>query len=103
MKENFWNQMMNQIREDFYNDAKLDEYRLWFGGIDYVSIKGTTITLSVPSMFFKNQIIKRGYVDIIQKKINEALHKEMLLDFNVRKELLPNQFEKSSGGLDGRR
>ena len=93
----YWDQIMQQLREDFCQKARLDEYNLWFGGIDYVSTSDATTTLSVPSMFFKNQITKRGYVDIIQKKITEALHKEMLLEFIVRKEL----FEKSSGALDG--
>ena len=95
----FWNQIMKQIKEDFFIQRE-DEFNLWFGGIKYVGTTGITITVEVPSMFFKNQIIKREYVDILQKKINGKFHKAMLLDLNLKNVSFPNQIVKA-GGLDG--
>lgn len=84
----YWDQIMQQLREDFCQKARLDEYNLWFGGLKFIGTNGTSITVDVPSIFFKNQLIKRGYVELLQRKINEVLQKEMFLEMKLRKDLL---------------
>ena len=39
--------------------------------IKFVKSEGTTFTLSIPSLFFKDQLTKRGHVSYIQQKLFE--------------------------------
>ena len=82
----FWNEIMNQIKEDYYKAGNIDEYNIWFSGIKCLKIDGLILTISVPSVFFQNQIIKKGYLNIIQEKIYEKKHENFIIEIKLREE-----------------
>jgi len=98
----FWNQIMNQIKEEFYKKRKMDEYKLWFGGIKYIGTTGTAVILEVPSIFFQNQLIKRGYISSLERKIKEKTNKKLVIEMKLRDVLKPNLPMKVGGELYGR-
>ena len=79
----FWDEALRQIKEEFEQAGRIQEFSLWFS-IDYESSTETVITASVPSAFLRDQAIKKGYVQQIEHKILELSGKEMTLDFIIK-------------------
>ena len=78
-----WEKIKNQIKEElYYKDAK-DEYILWISQIKYLRTEGSTIFLGAPSAFIKNQMKRRCYLNMIQKKINEYTNKDLSVEIEV--------------------
>jgi chromosomal replication initiator protein len=66
----FWDETLRQVENDFIENGKESEFRIWFN-ILYVDSKDNKITASVPSQYIHDQMFRRGYIDIIQNKLVE--------------------------------
>ena len=51
----FWEEAIKQVKEDYTNDSRKEDYDLWISVIKFIDSEGTTFNLSVPSLFFKDQ------------------------------------------------
>ncbi|MCR5762391.1 MAG: chromosomal replication initiator protein DnaA [Treponema sp.] len=66
----FFDEALRQIEEDFKNNNKIDEFKLWFK-MEYVEDTLSEITVSVPSKFMWQQMVTRKYESMMQEKIQE--------------------------------
>ena len=80
----FWNEVLKQIKEDFVSQNKENDYILWFPQISYYEAKQNKIIISVPSMFYRDQLKTRGYIDIIKNKFFD------LFGINIELEIIIN-------------
>ena len=51
----FWKETIKQIREEISEQ----EYLMWFNNIEYAKSNELEIVISVPSSFYKDQVIQR--------------------------------------------
>jgi chromosomal replication initiation ATPase DnaA len=82
---NFLNEIMNQIKKDFYKEGNIDNYNIWFSKIN-IRIEGSIITIFVPSLFFQNQFIKKNYLNLIQQKIYEKKQERFVIKIQLEEE-----------------
>ncbi|GAB1431705.1 chromosomal replication initiator protein DnaA [Spirochaetota bacterium] len=75
----FWNEAMNQ----FSNELSAQEYSMWFN-IEYDSASQDSITVRVPSAFYKDQLTKT-YQSAIESKLFELSGKKILIEFIIVK------------------
>ncbi len=75
----FWKEAMNQIRQEISEQ----EFVMWFN-VEYASSSESKITVSVPSAFYKDQLVQR-YLPLIETKLHELSGRELSVDFIVRK------------------
>jgi chromosomal replication initiator protein len=75
-----WKQALSDIA------AELTEQELatWFRGIEYAGSSDTSVTLSVPSSFYKDQISQR-YLGRLEEKLAELAGHEVKIRFTVQK------------------
>ena len=66
----FWEETLRQIREEYRENDREDEFTLWFK-IEYVSSSDNKITVSVASTYIRDQMSSRGYLAKIQQKFYE--------------------------------
>ena len=79
----FWEEAIKQIKEDYTNESRSEDYDLWIAVIKFLDSEGTTFNLSVPSIFFKDQLVKRGHVSYIQQKLYEISGQNFELIFKI--------------------
>ncbi len=75
----FWNEAMNQ----FSKELSAQEYSMWFN-IEYDSASQDSITVRVPSAFYKDQLTKT-YQSAIESKLFELSGKKILIEFIIVK------------------
>lgn len=75
----FWNEAMNQLSKELSEQ----EYSMWFN-IEYDSASQDTITVKVPSAFYKDQLSKT-YQSTIEHKLFELSGKKLSIDFIIVK------------------
>ena len=66
----FWEETLRQIREEYRENDREDEFTLWFK-IEYVSSSDNKITVSVASTYIRDQMSSRGYLAKIRQKFYE--------------------------------
>lgn len=79
----FWEEAIKQVKEDYTNDSRKEDYDLWISVIKFIDSEGTTFNLSVPSLFFKDQLTKRGHVSYIKQKLYEISGQNFELNFKI--------------------
>ena len=79
----FLHEALKQLKEDFHDQNKDKEFSVWLEKITYVASTEKTITLSVQSSFFRDQLLSRGYVVLLQKKIKDLLGQEIEIGFQI--------------------
>ena len=78
----FWDETLRQVENDFIENGKESEFRIWFN-ILYVDSKDNKITASVPSQYIHDQMFRRGYIDIIQNKLVEISGQDLEVELIV--------------------
>lgn len=67
-----WETIMNQIKEQFDREGKIEAFTLFFSGIKYIGTDGfSTVYLEVPSDFLKEQLKRKGYLNVIQQELKK--------------------------------
>lgn len=82
----FWNEVIKQLEKSL--DAA--EFKMWFN-IQYQSAKENTIIVSVASSFYKDQVIGKGYKDLIEKKLFELSGQNIHLEIEVKPRKIADQ------------
>ena len=79
----FWEEAIKQVKEDYTKESRKEDYDFWISVIKFVKSEGTTFTLSIPSLFFKDQLTKRGHISYIQQKLFEISGQNFDLNFEI--------------------
>lgn len=79
----FLNEALRLIKEEFIQNGKEQEFFLWFN-VQYHSAINDKMTLTVPSIFYRERLKKLGYDNLIEQKIFELLGKQIKLEFIVQ-------------------
>ena len=79
----FLHEALKQLKEDFHDQNKDKEFSLWLEKITYIASTEKTITLSVQSTFFRDQLFSRGYVNLLQEKIKNLLGQKIEIVFQI--------------------
>ena len=91
----FWEEAKKQIKEDYENESKIEEYNFWIHMINFISSEGTTLNLSVPSEFFQSQVTKKGHIAVIKEKLRGLLGQN--IDINL---VISNDNSSSNNDVD---
>jgi chromosomal replication initiator protein len=87
----FWDETLKTIQRQ----VSEQEYVMWFQQIDYVSSGHDTISLTVPSSFYRDQV-KQRYFDLIQNTLQELSGRLFQIEFNItRTEMAPHREERT--------
>ncbi len=86
--EIFWKETISILR----NELTEQEYVMWFNNMHYLSSSEAEITLSVPSSFYKDQIVKR-YLPQIEEKLASLSGDTIKISFIIA----PTKSSKSAG------
>jgi len=76
----FWKESIKQLKEDKLISNQ--EFDMWFTNINYVNSSESSISVSVPSNFYKDQVIQR-YLDILENKLLQLSGRHLKLDFEI--------------------
>lgn len=76
----FWDEALKHIEQD----VSEQEFVMWFQQIEYSRSEEQSITVVVPSSFYRDQV-KQRYLDLIEEKLYELSGRQLNLDFEIRK------------------
>jgi chromosomal replication initiator protein len=82
--EVFWEETINQLRPNLGEE----EFNVWFSPLKYLQAGEKTITVAVPSSFYRDQV-KNRYQRTIEFKLKELTGKELAVCFEVIPENIP--------------
>lgn len=83
----FWDEALKTIQ----NQVTEQEYVMWFQQIAYTGSEQDTISVTVPSSFYRDQV-KQRYLDLIQSTLSDLSGRTFQIEFNiVRTELIPRE------------
>jgi len=78
----FWTETIRQLRED--GNISEQEHDMWFKKMYFIKGESNTLTLSVPSNFFRDQI-KQRYLLLLQSRVSNITGSHIIINFEVRK------------------
>lgn len=78
----FWNEAIQQLKED--GDISEQEYNMWFRRTNFIKGSSNTLTLGVPSKFFRDQI-KQRYLLLLESRLRDITGTQMNIDFENQK------------------
>jgi len=78
--QDFWNETLSQLK----NDMDEGEFSFVFSSLQFESSSGSSITLSVPSAFFREQL-KGKYLVLLDEKLFELTGQKIEIAFSLRK------------------
>ncbi|MBP7480757.1 MAG: chromosomal replication initiator protein DnaA, partial [Spirochaetaceae bacterium] len=79
----FWQEALSQIREDYKTNGKEQEFLLWFT-FDFLESRDKIILVAVPSAFFRDQLISRGYINLLEHKLFELSGTQIKIEFTIK-------------------
>ncbi|MFA7565879.1 MAG: chromosomal replication initiator protein DnaA [Alkalispirochaeta sp.] len=82
----FWDETLKHIE----HQVSEQEFVMWFQQIQYARSEEHTITVSVPSSFYRDQV-KQRYLDIIEEKLHELSGRPVRIDFEIQRAELTSQ------------
>lgn len=92
----FWDEALKHIEQQISEQ----EFVMWFQQIEYARSEEQSITVMVPSSFYRDQV-KQRYLDLIEKKLHELSGRSFQLDFEIRRaEISPTPERNSKRKID---
>jgi chromosomal replication initiator protein len=79
----FFQEALSQIQESYIQEGKGKEFEMWFS-FEYHDSTENTIKIIVPSNFFKDQLISRGYIALLEQKLEELSGKQITIEFFIQ-------------------
>ncbi|HBG35769.1 MAG TPA: chromosomal replication initiator protein DnaA, partial [Treponema sp.] len=79
----FFQEALSQIKESYIQEGKAKEFDMWFS-FEYHDSTENSITIMVPSNFFKDQLISRGYIALLEQKLEELSGKQITIEFFIQ-------------------
>ena len=78
----FWIETIRQLIEE--GRLSEQEHDMWFRNMDFLKGDVESITLSVPSNFYRDQVVQR-YMNLLENKIHELTGSPMNIGFEIIK------------------
>ncbi len=78
--EAFWKEALRSIADEIPEQ----EFSAWFRGIEFAGAGDSTVTISVPSTFVKDQITQR-YLTLLEEKLQDAAGQKLTIKLSVQK------------------
>jgi chromosomal replication initiator protein len=78
--EVFWKEAVHQIGEEISEQ----EFLMWFRNMDYLNSGDSSISVAVPSSFYKDQVTQR-YLPTLESKLFELSGQKLQVTFKVQK------------------
>lgn len=76
----FWDEALKHIEQNISEQ----EFVMWFQQIRYAHSEEQTITVSVPSSFYRDQV-KQRYLDLIEEKLHELSGRQFQINFEIQR------------------
>jgi chromosomal replication initiator protein len=76
--EIFWKETVNQIRTELGEQ----EFSVWFANLEYLKSSENSVTIAVPSSFYRDQV-KTRYQNRIESRLKELTGKDLAVIFEV--------------------
>jgi chromosomal replication initiator protein len=89
----FWKESIKQLKEEKLISNQ--EFDMWFTNINYVDSSEFGITVSVPSNFYKDQVIQR-YLEILENKLFQLSGRKLKLEFEIIQKNENNHIESKT-------
>ncbi len=84
-----YSSLWQEVHKQMQSSLTEQEYTMWFRNLKYSSSDETTLILSVPSSFFKDQI-KHRYLSRIDNLIHELIGNKINIEFVIEKAKIKN-------------
>lgn len=91
----FWQEALSQIREDYKTNGKEQEFLLWFT-FDFLESRDKVILVAVPSAFFRDQLMSRGYINLLEHKLFELSGTQIKIEFTIKSKVESSHTVNSS-------
>ena len=82
----FWNETIRQLMEE--GRLSEQEQDMWFRNMEYVEGDASSLKLSVPSNFYRDQVVQR-YMGLLESKLRELTGSSLNILFEIRKNASP--------------
>ncbi len=76
----FWKESIKQLKEN--KKISNQEFDMWFTNINYIRSSEFSISVSVPSNFYKDQV-KQRYLEVLENKLHELSGRELKIEFEI--------------------
>lgn len=81
----FWDEAMNMLRSEYEEKSNLEEFNFWLNVMEYVDCKESTITVSVPSRLFRDNITKeRNDIQKLTQHLADLTGQNMKIELVIR-------------------
>ncbi len=89
----FWDEALKEIQQQISEQ----EFVMWFQQIHYSDSDEQTLTLSVPSSFYRDQV-KQRYLNLMETTLENLTGRSLQVDFQIRKaEITPSPPLQATG------
>lgn len=86
----FWLEAMKMLRAEYEDSNNLEEYNFWLSVMEYVDCKDSTVTVSVPSRLFRDNLTKeRNDVQKLSQFLADLTGRAMKIDLVIRERTTP--------------
>ncbi len=79
----FWNESINQLKKEYTENGRQHEFELWFKAA-YEKSEKEKIIVSVPSIFYRDQMKNKGYKKEIENKISELTGIQISTEYIIK-------------------
>ncbi len=90
----FWEESINQLKKEYTENGKKHEFELWFKAV-YEKSEKEKIIVSVPSLFYRDQMKNKGYKKAIEDKIAELCGMHISTEYIIKEKAVSQKEEKS--------
>ncbi|MDF1567179.1 MAG: chromosomal replication initiator protein DnaA [Spirochaetaceae bacterium] len=78
----FWTETIRQLIEE--SKLSEQEHDMWFRNMECIDGDASSVTLSVPSNFYRDQVTQR-YLDLLESKLHDLTGSKLHIQFDIRK------------------
>ena len=78
----FWTETVRQLIEE--GNLSEQEHDMWFRNMEFIKGSSDSITLGVPSNFFRDQV-KQRYLKLLESRLHDLTGSSLTIDFEIRK------------------
>jgi chromosomal replication initiator protein len=91
--EVFWEETLKQVRQELGEQV----FSVWFNNLEYLKADETSVSIAVPSSFYRDQV-KIRYQNLIETTLRSLTGKDLTILFEV----IPREIADSGPELDGK-
>ena len=93
--KDFWDEVLNNIHQEYISNNNSIEFDLWYGRINYIEDSNSELTVSFPSEFMFNQLNTKGYIQNIKDRIKVLCSMDVTIKPVYNNEILKENLNKS--------